>query len=221
MALAASNKRNAFRFFKTLIWRGPVSFPFRQALLPEFRLNLRLQSYTRKALTRQAPAQSMFEEAKKKPKISDPQLGLEKGMAYCAYQERCQQEVRDKLYEWGLWPDAVENILAELISQNFLNEERFAMAYAGGKFRIKKWGRVKIKIELQKRRISPYCIRKGLSVIDDADYLTCLRNVLQEYAKKLKEKHPLKRRYKIMRYAQSRGFEQDLIRTVMSEETQP
>jgi len=151
----------------------------------------------------------------KKIKITDPQLGLEKAMSWCAYQERCQQEVRDKLYDWGLWPEAVENIISELITQNFVNEERFAKAFAGGKFRIKKWGRVKIKGELRKRKISDYCIRKGMLEIPDEDYLLTLKKVLEGYAAKLKEKHPLRRRYRLITYAQSRGFEQELIRDVL------
>ena len=151
------------------------------------------------------------DKAAKKIKITDPKLGLEKATSWCAYQERCQQEVRDKLYEWGLWPDAVENIISELITQNFLNEERFAKAYAGGKFRIKKWGRVKIKLELKKRKISDYCIKKGLKEIEEDDYRFTLMKVITEYSKKVKEKHPLKRKYRIVNYALSRGFEQDLI----------
>jgi regulatory protein len=103
----------------------------------------------------------MFEEKKPKKKLT-PNQALIKAQMSCAYQERCQQEIRDKLYEWGLHSNEVENIIADLISTNFLNEERFAKAFAGGKFRIKKWGKVKIKIELKKRKISDYCIRKGL-----------------------------------------------------------
>jgi regulatory protein len=156
------------------------------------------------------------DKAPKKLKITDPQIGLEKAMSWCAYQERCQQEVRDKLFEWGLWPEAVENILAELITQDFVNEERFAKAYAGGKFRIKKWGRVKIKLELKKRRISDYCIRKGLKEIEEDAYTETLKKVLRTYSAKLKEKHPLKRTYRLINYAQSRGFEQDLIREILS-----
>ena len=78
-------------------------------------------------------------EAQKKKKNYTPAVALVKGRAYCAYQERCQQEVRTKLYEWGLYPKEVENVLAKLIEENFLNEERFAKMYSGGKFRIKKW----------------------------------------------------------------------------------
>lgn len=110
------------------------------------------------------------EEHKKKIRITDEKLALRKAESYCAYQERCQQEVRDKLYEWGLWKNAVENIIAKLIQDNFLNEERFAKAYAGGKFRIKKWGKVKIKLELKKRKISDYCIRQAMKEIDGPDY---------------------------------------------------
>ena len=74
-------------------------------------------------------------DSPKKTKITDPKVALTKAEHYCAYQERSQQEVRDKLYEWGLWPDAVENIISELIGGNYLNEERFAKAYAQGKFK--------------------------------------------------------------------------------------
>jgi regulatory protein len=158
------------------------------------------------------------DKAIRKVKITDPQIGLEKGMSWCAYQERCQQEVRDKLYEWGLWPDAVENIIAELITQNFLNEERFAQAYAGGKFRIKHWGRVKIKLELKKRKISEYCIRKAMKEIDEDDYRKTLKKLFSDYSKTVKEKHPLKRKYRLARYAQSRGFEHSLIWELLGEE---
>src|SRR5687767_2477337 len=98
----------------------------------------------------------------KQIKITDAKIGLAKAQKYCAYQERCQQEVRSKLYGWGLWKEAVEGIIAELINENFINEERFAIAFAGGKFRIKKWGKTKIKLELKKRDISDYCIKQAL-----------------------------------------------------------
>jgi regulatory protein len=160
----------------------------------------------------------MREEGPKKIKISDPKIGLEKAKSWCAYQERCQQEVRDKLFEWGLWPEAVENIIAELINQNFLNEERFACLYAGGKFRIKHWGRVKIKLELKRRKISEYCIRKAMKEIPEDDYRITLKKILHEYRKKIKEKHPLKIKYKLMNHALSKGYEQDLVREMMEAE---
>ena len=80
---------------------------------------------------------------------------------YCAYQERAQQEVRDKLYELGMTMDEVEEIMSDLIAENFLNEERFATQFAGGHFRIKGWGRVKIQHALQQKRVSKYNIKLG------------------------------------------------------------
>jgi regulatory protein len=159
----------------------------------------------------------MFEEKKPKKKLT-PNQALIKAQMSCAYQERCQQEMRDKLYEWGLHSNEVENIIADLISTNFLNEERFAKAFAGGKFRIKKWGKVKIKIELKKRKISDYCIRKGLAEIDEKEYINTLKDVI---SKKLKENSKGKiqvRNYKAAQYAQSRGFEGDLIWDIIKQE---
>jgi regulatory protein len=159
----------------------------------------------------------MFEEKKPKKKLT-PNQAIIKAQMSCAYQERCQQEMRDKLYEWGLHSNEVENIIAVLISTNFLNEERFAKAFAGGKFRIKKWGKVKIKIELKKRKISDYCIRKGLAEIDDIEYIKTLKDIL---SKKLKENTKGKiqiRNYKAAQYAQSRGYEGDLIRDIIKQE---
>lgn len=150
-------------------------------------------------------------EEKKKLKIKDPAQGLAKAQAWCAYQERCQQEVRDKLYEWGLWKEAVESIIAELITGSFINEERFAKAYAGGKFRIKKWGRVKIRLALKRKGLTDYCIRKGLQEIDEEAYMETLLSVINEKATKTKDKNPLRRNYSIAQYAISRGFEPDLV----------
>ena len=92
---------------------------------------------------------------------------LEKARKYCTYQERSQQEVRDKLYEWGLHRNEVELGIATLVSENYLNEQRFAIAYAGGKFRMKGWGRIKIKLALKQKKVSDYCIRKALDEIID------------------------------------------------------
>ena len=156
-----------------------------------------------------------FEEKKKK-KFTFAQAIL-KAEAYCAYQERCQQEVRDKLYEWGLFPDAVESIIAKLISDNFLNEERFAKAYAGGKFRIKKWGRIKIKLELKKRKISDYCIKQAMKEINEDAYLETLKQLIEKKSKDIKGGKEHIRHFKIANYIASRGFENDLIWEVLKE----
>ncbi|CAN5438869.1 regulatory protein RecX [soil metagenome] len=151
-----------------------------------------------------------FEDKKPKKKLTPNQATI-KAQNSCAYQERCQQEMRDKLYEWGLYSNDVENIIANLISDNFLNEERFAKAFAGGKFRIKKWGRVKIKIELKKRKISDYCIKKGMQEIDDEEYIKTLKGVIAKKSKEIKGGKEQVRNYKVAQYAMSRGFESDLI----------
>jgi regulatory protein len=154
----------------------------------------------------------MFADDKSKAKrITDPHQAYLKARGYCAYQERSQQEVRDKLYEWGMWKEAVEDIIVKLIDANFLNEERFAIAFAGGKFRIKKWGKIKIRQALKQKGTSDYCIKKGLAAIDYDDYLNTLKEILNQKSKSTKSKNPLQRKYKIAQYAMSRGFESNLI----------
>ena len=157
----------------------------------------------------------MFE--KKQPiKITDPHLALLKMQSWCAYQERCQHDARNKLYELGLWPEAVENIIVKLIEENFINEERFAIQFAKGKFNIKKWGRVKIKQELKQKRVSDYCLKKALQQIDEEDYLATLTKVIATKKRVTTEKNPIKLKFKLASYALSRGFERDLIFDILN-----
>jgi len=118
-----------------------------------------------------------MEEPKSK-KITNPQAAYAKAEHYCAYQERSQQEVRDKLYDWELRQADVENIITRLIENNYLNEERFAKAYVQGKFNQKGWGRIKIKQGLKLKRVPDGLIRKALQIIPDDDYLAALQNLL-------------------------------------------
>lgn len=157
-------------------------------------------------------------EEQKKQKITDPELALEKMRSWCAYQERCQQEARDKLYQYGLWPEAVESIISALISENFLNEERFAKAYAGGKFRIKKWGRIKIRAALKQKKLADYCINKGLKEIEENEYRRTLEKLLADRSKVVKEPNAIRKNYKLLQYAYSRGFEQDLVMEILKQE---
>ena len=154
-------------------------------------------------------------DAPKTKKITDQKVGQAKAEHYCAYQERSQQEVRDKLYEWGLWPDAVENIISQLIGDNFLNEERFARAYVTGKFKQKGWGRIKIKQGLKFKRVPDVLIKKALLTIDGDAYLLTLQKLLSKKAAVLPEKDQYKRKYKLQQYAMGRGFENDLIADVL------
>jgi len=161
--------------------------------------------------------QLILEQAKKI--TLSPRQALLKAEKYCAYQERCQQEVRDKLYEWGLYSNDIENIIAQLILDNFLNEERFAKAFAGGKFRIKKWGRVKIKFELKKRKISEYCIKKAIQEIKEDDYIETIKILIEKKAKDIKDVNLRIRNYKMVKYIASKGFEQDLIFDLLKQNT--
>ncbi len=137
---------------------------------------------------------------------------LEKARKYCDFQDRYQQELRDKLYAWGMFPEEVESIIATLISENYLNEERFARAFARGKFRIKGWGRIKIKLELKHRKISDYCIKQALKEIDDKEYMQMLRKIIDKKTQLLKsERLQITRQRKAAAYAISRGFEADLV----------
>ena len=139
------------------------------------------------------------------------QQALEKMEHYCAYQERSQQEVRDKLYTLGLHRNDVEEVISELIQTNFLNEERFAIAYTLGKFRMKNWGRLKIKQGLKLKRVSEKLITKALKQLDGDEYYITLTKVLEKKSALLKEKDPFKKRSRLFQYASGRGFESDLI----------
>lgn len=151
----------------------------------------------------------------RKPKILDPKTALQKAEKYCVYQERAQQEVRDKLYTFGLHQRNVENIISELISNNFLNEERFANAYTFGKFRQKGWGKIKIKQALKLKRVPDALIKKALQQIDLDDYLLKLKSILEKKAALSKEKDAYKRSYQLKQYAFGKGYEGDLVAEVL------
>lgn len=138
-----------------------------------------------------------------------------KAESYCAYQERAQQEIRDKLYDWGLHHDDVEEVISELIQTNFINEERFAMSYVSGKFNIKHWGKIKIKQGLKLKRIPEKMIIKALNSIDYDKYLAVILAAAEKKSAVLIEKDPYKKKYKLMTYLMGKGFESNLISEVL------
>jgi regulatory protein len=146
-----------------------------------------------------------------KKKIFSRQQAKIKAENYCAYQERSQYEIRNKLYEWGLYQTDVEEIISELIESNFLNEERFALAYTLGKFRIKQWGKIKIKQALKLKKVPDRLIHKSLQSINDDDYINTLKQILEKKGRTISDKDPFKLRYLLSRYASGKGFEMDLI----------
>ncbi|MEC3964794.1 regulatory protein RecX [Flagellimonas halotolerans] len=130
---------------------------------------------------------------------------------YCAYQERCHKEVTEKLKGMNMIPEAIDQILGHLIQENFLNEERFAKAFARGKFSIKKWGANRIIRELKLRDISAYNIKSALSEINNEDYLQIFDELARKRLEQIKEKNPLKKKKKLADYLLYRGWEGHLV----------
>jgi regulatory protein len=150
--------------------------------------------------------------AKKKMEVSNlKQQSKLKAAKYCAYQERTQQEVRNKLYEYGLHTEAVEEVLTELIMDGFISEERYAQAFCRGKFNQNKWGRVKIERALKQKGLSAYCIRQGMKEIDEADYRAQLGQLLDRKWEALADEDDYARKHKTARYLLGKGYEADLI----------
>ena len=135
---------------------------------------------------------------------------------FCSYQERCHREVKEKLYGFGLRKEEREEIVSLLIGEGYLNEERFAVEFAGGKFRIKQWGRVKIRYELKQKAISDYCIKKGLQAIHEEDYAKTLEQLFEKKLKTLqKEKNIFLKKSKVQAFLLQRGFEPSLVQALI------
>ncbi|MBA2248776.1 MAG: RecX family transcriptional regulator [Chitinophagaceae bacterium] len=141
---------------------------------------------------------------------------LPKIKQFCAYQERCHFEVRVKLYSYRLHKMQVEEILSILIEENYLNEERFALLYAGGKFRMKHWGKVKIKYALKQKQVSEYCIKKALKEINEDEYKRTITKLGEQKLKTLKgEKYMLIKKKKLRDHLLQKGYESTLISEVI------
>lgn len=142
---------------------------------------------------------------------------LQKLKHYCGYQEHCHSEVREKLFQLGVRRSDHDEIISKLIEENYLNEERFAVAFARGKFRMNQWGRVKIKAALKQKKISDYCINKGLKQINENDYLQLLKRLTEKRYASLKNEQYLVRKKKTIDYLLQRGFEWELVKNVLEE----
>ncbi len=131
--------------------------------------------------------------------------------SFCALQDRCQWEVEKKMREWGVEEDIIKNILTDLILEKFIDEQRFSESFCRGKFRIKRWGKLKIKNELKIRKISTSCINKGLDQILDKEYYSVLKELYEKKKNSLKDKNQFIQKGKIIKYLQQKGYENDLI----------
>ncbi len=137
---------------------------------------------------------------------------------YCAYQERNHAEVKKKLYGFGLYKNEVEELISKLIDENYLNEERFAIAYAGGKFRVNKWGKTKILYELKQKQISAYCIKKAMACISDEDYEKTIIKLATEKLKLLKsETNIFTKKAKVQNYLVGKGYEYEWTKRIINE----
>ncbi len=142
---------------------------------------------------------------------------LQKIKQYCAYQERCHSEVKEKLYSFGLHKKDVDELLSNLIEENYLNEERFAIQYAGGKFRIKQWGRIKIKYALKQKQVSEYCIKKALSAINETEYKKTLQKLFEQKLKTIRgEKNIFIKKRKLRDHLMQKGFESSIVNELIS-----
>ncbi|MFC4723073.1 regulatory protein RecX [Geojedonia litorea] len=140
-----------------------------------------------------------LDEAKKKLEI------------YCVYQERCHKEVRQKLKQMHMIPEAIDAVIVHLLEHNFLNEERFAKAFVRGKFNIKKWGRRRLTLELKQKDISKYNINIGLKEIEESTYIDTFNTLAEKKASSIKETNVFKKKKKLADYLLYRGWETHLV----------
>lgn len=130
---------------------------------------------------------------------------------YCGYQERCHEEVEQKLRDMKMTLEERDHIIAHLIHENFLNEERFACSFARGKHRIKHWGKIRITNELKFRGINQTLINIALKEIDPEEYHTTFDTLANRNWESIHEKNTLKKRKKFCDFMLRRGFESNLV----------
>lgn len=148
-------------------------------------------------------------------KYFTPEQAFQKAKHFCSYQDRSHYEVREKLYSFGLNKQEVELLLTQLIEEDYLNELRFAEQFAGGKFRIKHWGKLKITYELKNKRIGDYIIKKALLVIDDEAYQLALLKQATKKWNSLTKDTPIVKLTKTTAFLMHKGFENNLIKSVL------
>ena len=144
-------------------------------------------------------------------RVYDINIAIERIKNYCALQDRCQWDVLQKLREWGLQKATKDHILEILITDKFIDEERFSASFCRGKFRIKNWGKQKIINELKRKQISIICINTGLKEIDENEYSLVLEKLFYQKGSSIKDKNQFIRKTKIANFLIQRGFENNLV----------
>ena len=144
---------------------------------------------------------------------------LFKAERFCAYQERCSYEVKQKMKELGADEIEIEKIISSLQEDDFQNDERFAKLFTSGKFRIKRWGKNKIRAELRMKKIPDELIKKGLDNISEEDYLKTLQELAKKKKREVKSQKPEVRSQKIYRFLLSKGFEHASVIQILKEDS--
>ena len=144
-------------------------------------------------------------------RVYDINIAIERIKNYCALQDRCQWDVIQKLSEWGLQQATKDHILEILITDKFIDEERFSISFCRGKFRIKNWGKRKIINELRRKQISSICINTGLKEIDEKEYDLVLEKLFYQKERSIKDKNQFTRKTKVANFLIQRGFENNLV----------
>ncbi|MEI7677040.1 MAG: regulatory protein RecX [Bacteroidales bacterium] len=150
-----------------------------------------------------------------KPNLSEQEL-LHKAAAYCSTAEHCLSEVHEKLTAWGAAPDVIKRILKRLTDERFVDEERYAKAFAKDKFKFSKWGKVKIRFALQKKKINQLLIDDALENLEMENYQVNLLEILIKKRKSIKDTDYQTLKGKLFRFAASRGYETNLILQTIS-----
>ena len=140
---------------------------------------------------------------------------LLKAERFCAYQERCSSELKQKLRELGADEEASVKIISSLQEDDYLNDERFAQLFTSGKFRIKRWGKNKIRAELRRKNITDKLILAAFDSIDKGEYIKTIEHLAKKKEREVKSKSASDKKQKIVMFLLSRGFESDLIWKVL------
>jgi regulatory protein len=154
----------------------------------------------------------------KKEKLTKDQA-LQKLRHYCRYQERCHSEVKNKLSELGVNKDEQDEMIMSMIEEDHLDEERFALAFTAGRFKMKQWGRKKIQYALKEKMVNEESIQKAIRQIDETNYIQVLKKLAKEKYSSLKNDPYLVRKKKTLDYLMQKGFEVNLIKTIVEDFT--
>lgn len=133
----------------------------------------------------------------------------------CSRQEKCTADIQKKTRQWGLSATDTEEVVQQLREEGYINDERYARAFARDKFRFNKWGRIRIEYELRMRRIPTGVIQQALAEIDETGYTEMIKSEITKKQESLKKETGIQKKAKIIRFAEQRGYEQDLIREIL------